>query len=475
MSGLMQDTICAIATPAGEGGIGILRISGEKAVEVAAGLVRLRSGKPLASVRSHQLHHADILEPPALPSSDIQRQPSRTIDEALVVVMRAPRSYTAEDVVEIHCHGGAFVLQTICASLMQRGARLAEPGEFTKRAFLNGRLDLAQAEAVLDTIRSTTAGSLRLAQEQLRGTLSSEVNRLCESLIHLLARVEAGIDFTEEDIAFIQPQDLLTGIQQTITAIARLVESSREGRILREGVAAAIIGRPNVGKSSLLNALLQTDRAIVTPIPGTTRDVLEELLNIRGVPVRLLDTAGVRATDDLVEREGVRRSKAAMEQADLLLIVVDGSLPLSEEDRALLVQHQDKKRVVVANKSDLPAQVESSLLAPLAQVEPARVVRISAKTGAGLDDLRDTIRATILRADFEPGEAAVVTSLRHRSALLKAREALGHAADSVDTRLSGEFIAMDLRAALDALGEITGAVSTEDILDRIFRDFCIGK
>jgi tRNA modification GTPase len=296
-----------------------------------------------------------------------------------------------------------------------------------------------------------------------------------ESLIRLLAHVEAGIDFTEEDISFIQPQDLLAGIRQTSAAIVRLVESRQEGRIIREGVPAAIIGRPNVGKSSLLNALLQTDRAIVTPIPGTTRDVLEESLNIRGLLIRLLDTAGVRPTDDPVEQEGVRRSQAAMEQAELLLIIVDGSLPLSEEDRLLLAQHRDKKRVVVINKCDLPSQVEPSSLSQLAPVEPSGVVRISAKTGAGLDALRDIIRATVLRADFEPGETAVITSLRHQAALLKAQEALGNAAGSVEARLSGEFVAMDLRAALDALGEITGAVSTDDILDRIFRDFCIGK
>ncbi len=475
MSGFLQDTICAIATPAGEGGIGVLRISGEKAVEVAACLVRLRSGQPLASARSHRLYHADLLDPASPPSSDSQRQSFRAVDEALVVVMRAPHSYTGEEVVELHCHGGPFVLQTVCESLMRQGARLAEPGEFTKRAFLNGRLDLTQAEAVLDTIRSKTAGSLRLAQEQLRGTLSNEINRLRETLIRLLAQVEAGIDFAEEDIAFIRPQDLLAGIRQTGIEIARLVESSREGRILREGVTAAIIGRPNVGKSSLLNALLQTDRAIVTPIPGTTRDVLEELLNVRGLPIRLLDTAGVRATDDPVEQEGVRRSQGAMEQAELLLIVVDGSLPLSEEDGAILAGHQVKQRLVVVNKSDLPSRVEPAVLTRLARVEPAQIIRISAKTGTGLDGLRDAIRTTILRADFEPGEAAVVTSLRHRAALLKAQEALDHAADSVEARLSGEFVAMDLRAALDALGEITGAVSTDDILDRIFRDFCIGK
>ena len=484
MSGELQDTICAIATPMGEGGIGILRISGEKAIEVAAGLVRLRSGRPLDSVKSHVMHHADLLEAVAVqePSTRLA-QPGYcppasplAIDEALIVVMRAPRSYTAEDVVEIQCHGGPLILQTLCEAVIRQGARLAEPGEFTKRAFLNGRLDLTQAEAVLDTIRAKTAGSLRIAQEHLRGSLSVEIDRMREALIRLLAHVEAAIDFTEEDLAFIQPEELTADLQKTIEELSRLVDSCREGRILREGVTAAIIGRPNVGKSSLLNAFLRTDRAIVTPVPGTTRDVLEEVLNIRGVPVRLFDTAGVHATEDPVEQEGIRRSLAAMEQAELLLIVLDGSMPLTEEDHELLSRYRDKKRLVVINKTDLPFRIDSSALAALEHDEPGcAVVRISAQTGGGLDDLRDHLRAMILRADFEPGESVVVTHLRHQSALLRAKEAVTSAAGSVAAKLSGEFVAMDLRAAIDALGEITGAVSTDDILDRVFREFCIGK
>lgn len=484
MSGAWQDTICAIATPVGEGGIGILRISGQKAIEVAAGLVRLRSGRPLDSVKNQVMHHADLLEAmPALEKTPRlthakNRQPafSVTIDEALVVVMRAPRSYTAEDVVEIQCHGGPFVLQTLFEAVIRRGARLAEPGEFTKRAFLNGRLDLTQAEAVLDTIRAKTTGSLRIAQEQLRGALSVEIDRMREILIRLLAHVEASIDFTEEDIAFIQPEELAAELQKVIEGLSRLSDSCREGRILREGVTAAIIGRPNVGKSSLLNALLRSNRAIVTPVPGTTRDVLEEVLNIRGVPVRLLDTAGVHDTDDPVEQEGVRRSLAAMEQAELLVIVLDSSMPIHEEDQELLAGHPDKKRLVVMNKTDLPCRIGSSALAGLERDEPAcAVVRISAKTGDGLDDLRDRLRAVILRADFEPGESVVVTHLRHQGALLRAKDALTDVTGSVAAKLSGEFVAMDLRAAIDALGEITGAVSTDDILERIFREFCIGK
>ncbi len=464
-----QDTICAIATALGEGGVGIVRLSGEKAVAVASTLVRLRSGRTLSTAASHHLHHADVRDPA---TGDL-------LDEALVAVMRAPHSYTAEDIVEIQCHGGPLVLERICQAAIRGGARLAEPGEFTKRAFLNGRLDLAQAEAVLDTIRAKTAGGLRLAQEQLRGTLSREIDGIRETLIGLLAHIEAAIDFAEEDIVFIQPEPLLDGLTGAMAAVARLAATAEEGRILREGAKAVIIGRPNVGKSSLLNALLRSDRAIVTPTPGTTRDVLEEMLNIRGIPVRLVDTAGLRETDDPVEHEGVRRTRQSMAEADLLLLVLDGSAPLTAEDQALLRQHADKTRLVVINKTDLPIRLDAPELDRLAvrdpQVPASSTVWISVRTGAGLDDLRDAIRRMLLRADFEPGEAAVITRLRHRASLTKAGEALAAAIESVQGKLSGEFVAMDLRAAVDALGEITGAVTTEDILERIFRDFCIGK
>lgn len=465
----LNDTICAVATPVGEGGIGIVRISGEKAVDVAASLVVLRSGIRLESAASHVLHHTDILD-----SADSPRR--APLDEALVAVMRGPKSYTGEDVVELQCHGGIVILQTICEALVRAGARLAEPGEFTKRAFLNGRLDLAQAEAVLDTIRAKTAGSLRIAQEQLRGALSHEIDAVRETLIGLLAHVEAGIDFVEEDIAFIPTAELTAGLQRAHETVGRLLAHSREGRILREGVTAAIIGRPNVGKSSLLNALLKTDRAIVTAIPGTTRDVLEEVLNIRGIPVRLLDTAGIRDTADPVEQEGVRRSRAAQKQADLVLIVLDGSAPLTEEDRILLQETRstgDQKRLVVVNKTDLPIRTDLALL-PSDRPDCA-VIKISAKTGAGLDELRDRTRTLLIHPDFETRETVLVTHLRHQTALQRTLEAVTAALASVDTQAAGELIAMDLRAAIDALGEITGAVSTDDILDRIFREFCIGK
>lgn len=468
MSSPLNDTICAVATPPGEGGVGIIRISGEKAVDVAASLVALKSGVFLASAASHTLHQADLFD-----RTDAR---SRTpVDEALVVVMRGPRSYTGEDVVELQCHGSSLILQTVCAALIRAGARLADPGEFTKRAFLNGRLDLAQAEAVLDTIRAKTAGSLRIAQEQLRGALSKDIASVREPLIRLLAHVEAGIDFVEEDISFIPITELAAGLHQAHDMVLRLLAHSREGRILREGVTAAIVGRPNVGKSSLLNALLRMDRAIVTPIPGTTRDVLEEVLNVRGVPVRLRDTAGLRDSIDPVEQEGVRRSQAAIEQADLLLIVVDASAPLCSDDRRLLDEFlgkTDKKRLVILNKTDLPCRLDDPIAAP---DERSAVVRLSAKTGEGLDELRDRIRALFIHPDFEVRETALITHLRHQAALQRTLDALTAGLASVAVSAAGELIAMDLRMAIDGLGEITGVISTDDILDRIFKDFCIGK
>ncbi|MGH7233091.1 MAG: tRNA uridine-5-carboxymethylaminomethyl(34) synthesis GTPase MnmE [Nitrospiraceae bacterium] len=469
MSAHVEDTICAIATPLGEGGIGVVRVSGEQAVPVAAGLVRLRSGRPLAALESHSLRHADIVDLTTTPRR-ASSEAAPPLDEALVVVMRAPHSFTAEDVVEIHCHGGPLVLQKLCEGLVRCGARLAEPGEFTKRAFLNGRLNLTQAEAVLDTIRAKTAGGLRLAQEQLRGALSQQIDRMRETLIGLLAHVEAAIDFTEEDLAFIQPEELVSSLEHIMTEVSRLAKSYEEGRMLREGVTAAIVGRPNVGKSSLLNALLGADRAIVTCVPGTTRDVLEEVVTVRGVAVRFLDTAGVRKTDDLVEHEGIKRSRAAIEDAELLLVVVDGSCKLCQEDHDLLAHRGEKALVVVINKSDLPSRIHASDLGG-----DAPAVRISAKTGSGLEDLRDTIRRAIGRNDFEPGETALVTRARHCASLIKAQSALNRAIESVKKTLSGEFVAVDLRGAIDALGEITGAISTDDILDRIFSEFCIGK
>jgi tRNA modification GTPase len=396
------------------------------------------------------------------------------IDEALVVVMKKPHSFTGEDVVEVQCHGGPVILDQLCRALMSAGARLAQPGEFTKRAFLNGRLDLTQAEAVLDTIRAKTARSLTIAQSQRRGELSQEIESTRSALVVSLAHIEAALDFAEEDISFVRQDELMRLLDETSARLRQLVRSGREGRIWREGASVAILGRPNVGKSSLMNALLRSDRAIVTPIPGTTRDMLEEVVSIEGIPVRLFDTAGIRATDDLVEAEGIRRSQLAWEEADLALILLDGSQPLSESDRALLVRQEASRAVLVINKCDLPRRLVGEDIDSLCPVN-AGVIDISAKMQLGLDLLRDAIRNRLTPSRLESQDGVLVTNLRHAAALERALQGVEQARQSVEARHAGELIAMDLRTAADALGEITGAITTDEILERIFAEFCIGK
>ena len=475
MHGGLEDTICAIATPAGEGGIGIVRLSGPQALVVASQVVRLRSGAPLSSLPSHTLHLADLV----IPTSDkreearvVHKRPpvSGLLDEALVVYMKAPRSFTAEDVVEIQSHGGALVLEMVCKVCIESGARMAEPGEFTKRAFLNGRLDLSQAEAVLDTIRATSSAGLNIAQRQLRGDLAREVEQARTSLLTVLAHVEAGIDFVDEDISFLQRDELVRIVREACAVVQRLEATAQDGRILREGARVVIIGLANVGKSSLLNRFLREERAIVTAIPGTTRDVIEESIDLDGVRIRLVDTAGVRETDDIVEREGIKRTRAAQDEADLLLVVVDGSVPLTSDDRELLSAVRDRKHVVLLNKADLAdtTETDAALVGHLLYV-------ISAKTGLGVEMVKSALRAQLMSGGFEATEGVMVTNVRHRDALRRAGESLGQALESVQCGMAGELVSIDVRAAADALGEITGAITTDEILGRIFSEFCIGK
>ena len=475
MQGGLEDTICAVATPSGEGGVGIVRLSGRQSLAVASQVVRLRSGHPLSSVPSHTLHLADIV----MPGSD-KRKPARIsskhsplsdlLDEAFVVHMKAPRSFTAEDVVEIQSHGGALVLGMICRICVESGARMAEPGEFTKRAFLNGRLDLTQAEAVLDTIRATSSIGLDIAQRQLRGELALAIEQARSSLLTVLAHVEAGIDFAEEDISFLHRDELLRIVREAHEVVQKLEATAEDGRIIREGARVVILGRPNVGKSSLMNCLLKEERAIVTPIPGTTRDIIEESVDLEGVTVRLIDTAGVRETDNIVEQEGIKRTRVAQEAADLILVVVDGSVPLTREDRDLLRTVTGRKHLVALNKADLADQVASdSALADHCSY------RISAKTAFGINTLKSALRAQLVSRGFEAAESATVTNVRHRDALRRAGESLSQAFESVQCGMAGELVSIDVRAAADALGEITGAITTDEILGRIFSEFCVGK
>jgi tRNA modification GTPase len=455
---LEQDTICAVSTPPGEGGIGIIRISGKDALSIAEKVFKPRTDNDIPRAATHTLHYGHVIDPAT----------GETVDEVLMSVMRGPATYTREDVVEINCHGGMMPLWRTMGLLINAGARQAEPGEFTKRAFLNGRIDLAQAEAVMDIIRAKTDLSHRAANELLLGGLSAEISRLRDRLVSLIASVEAGIDFPEEDIETESGTPLADEISGIITAIEELLLSFTYGRILRDGFATAIVGRPNVGKSSLLNALLKQNRAIVTEIPGTTRDVLEEYLSISGVPIKILDTAGIRHTHDTVEQEGVRRSLAAIESADIVLVVLDGSEKLTDEDQRVLEEVKGRNAIAIINKSDLPRKLER-LAGPYIQVS------LSCRTGDGLDGLKRAVSDMVKQGTIGSREHAWAVNQRHKTALAQTKESLQKSLDSIKSNLSPEFVAVDLRGALDSLGLITGATYTEDILERIFNDFCIGK
>ncbi|MCA9451611.1 MAG: tRNA uridine-5-carboxymethylaminomethyl(34) synthesis GTPase MnmE, partial [Nitrospira sp.] len=407
------------------------------------------------------------------------------LDEVLVVTMRAPRSYTGEDVVEVHAHGGPVIVNGICEALTQAGARLAEPGEFTKRSFLNGRMDLTQAEGVLDTIRANSLQSLRMAQEHLQGRLSMVIQHQRDRLVKLVAHLEAGMDFVDDEIQFIEQTELKYTIQEVLREILQLLDSAEEGRMIREGIRTVIIGRPNVGKSSLLNGILGTNRAIVSHIPGTTRDVLEEAIMVEGVMIRLFDTAGLRETTDELENEGMIRAAQAIEEADVLIMAFDRSSALNEKDLFFIEKFYEKPSVMVLNKIDLPAKFSQKELQDIvSQIEKnsenspvgeKRYVEVSALSGEGLDMLKKAIKSLAVGGHYEAGDSVLVSRLRHKMLLHNAGEALKNALMAIDDGLSAECVALELRMALNSLGEIVGAITNEEILDKIFQEFCIGK
>ena len=447
-----------MSTPVGEGGIGIIRVSGREAIEIAARLFRPRQTADIRTAKSHRMLYGHIVDP----------ADGGVVDEVLLSVMRAPATYTREDVVEINCHGGMAPLWKVVRMLTIEGARHAEPGEFTKRAFVNGRIDLVQAEAVMDLIRARTELSLRAANEQLRGGLSARIEAFRDQLVGILAGIEAGIDFPDEDIETPSGGTLRDAVEAVREDVDRLIRSHGFGRILREGAAATIVGRPNVGKSSIMNALLRQDRAIVAAIPGTTRDVIEESLNIGGLMVRIIDTAGIRDTHDMVEAEGVRRSLAAIGTADVAIVVLDGSEPLHEGDRRVLREVEGKKRIIAINKADLPRRI-------VPVEDTAQMIEVSCSSGAGLDELRDALASLIIGDGTAAAQHGWAVNERHRSELEMAKTALDRALETAGRDLSPELIALDLREALDHLGMIIGATYTDDILERIFNEFCIGK
>lgn len=453
-----DDTIVAPATPPGEGGIGIIRLSGPGAEDL---LVRFfRPSRVTARLDSHYLYHGIL--------SDASGKP---IDEIMAVLMRKPRSYTREDVAEIHCHGGNLVLRRILDLFLACGARLARPGEFTLRAFVNGRIDLTQAEAVIDLIRSRSQLASDVALGQMQGRLAGKIKEFRGRIADLLAEIEAAIDFPEEDIELDTEQVLGNKTGSLLADMDQVIGTFDAGRILREGLNILIFGRPNVGKSSLMNSLLGEARAIVTDIPGTTRDTIEEDLILAGIPLRLVDTAGIRSTEDPVEQEGVRRARIKVDSADLVLLVVDGSSSLTEDDLLALDFCRGRDVLVVMNKSDLGSLPTPDIL------EGFSVVRVSARDGNGLDELTSSIQARFSGGGntTDVRETAVITDRRHRQALLHARESLSRFRQLLTKGVSPEFGAVELREALDAVGEITGETTPDDILDRIFTKFCIGK
>ena len=455
----LDDTIAAIATPIGEGGLAVIRISGPQAFAVAdecfapAGKLSL---KPSAA-QTHTIQYGHVV------------RNGNTVDEVLVAVMRAPRTFTREDAVEITCHGGILPAKMVLDAVLEHGARLAEPGEFTRRAFLNGRIDLAQAEAVADLIHSRTELALRAANEQLAGKLSQRINELRDEMMKTLAHVEAHIDFPEEDIAPDTKDELIGRLLRGVAFMDDLLRTANEGQILRHGIRAAIIGRPNAGKSSLLNLLLGHDRAIVSPIPGTTRDTIEETANIRGLPVVFIDTAGLREARDEIEVEGIRRSRESLQNAEFILHVFDVSEPFTETDTNYLTEFAGKKRILVRNKIDLPSKL------PMPSHLTGPVVEVCCLTGTGIEPLKDAIKDLIWSGEIKTEMLQVMINSRHQDALNRARVATQRTADALRANESLEFAAMDLRIAVNAVGEIVGKTTTEDLLDMIFSQFCIGK
>ena len=457
---MLDDTIAAIATPLGEGGLAVIRVSGPQALMIAD-----RCFAPAGKAS---------LKPSAAPTHTVQYghivSRGNTVDEALVAVLRAPRTFTREDIVEITCHGGILAAKAVLDAVLENGARPAEPGEFTRRAFLNGRIDLAQAEAVADLIHSRTELALRAANEQLAGKLSQRINQLRDDLVKTLAHVEAHIDFPDEDIAPDARAGLLARLERGVAFMEELLRTANEGQILRRGIRAAIIGRPNAGKSSLLNQLLGRNRAIVSSIPGTTRDTIEETANIRGLPVIFIDTAGLREARDEIEMEGVQRSRQTLETAELVLHVLDISEPLTKTDEEYLAEVAGKKRILVRNKADLPARLDL----PDAGASPP-VVEVSCLTGAGIERLKDAIKELVWSGDIKAEMLEAMINSRHQDALNRARTAARRAIDTLRAGETLELTAMELRISVNAVGEIVGKTTTEDLLDMIFSQFCIGK
>ncbi|WP_097028230.1 tRNA uridine-5-carboxymethylaminomethyl(34) synthesis GTPase MnmE [Clostridium peptidivorans] len=455
------DTIAAIATVLGEGGISIIRISGSKSLDIVDSIFKGKNNRNLLDIKPYSMRYGFIIE----------KGTEDVLDEVLVTYMKGPRSYTAEDTVEINCHGGVTPTKRIFQEIIKAGARVAEPGEFTKRAFLNGRIDLSQAEAVIDIIRAKTELSMKSAVLQSNGRISKEINSLRNRLLQIIAHIEATVDFPEDDLEEVTSNQVSIQIENIINEVNQLLITADEGKILREGLNVVIVGKPNVGKSSLLNALLKEQRAIVTEVPGTTRDVIEEYINLDGVPIKIIDTAGIRETEDIVEKIGVEKSKEKIMEADLIIFMIDLSRKLDDQDKEIMDYIRDKKYIVLLNKSDLENKVVKEDLIGL---NLKYIIESSAKSGKGLDELKDSIKELFFKGEVK-NQDIIITNARHKEALIRAKESLSSALDTLNNTLAIDLSSIDIRNAWSKLGEITGDTLEEDIIDKIFSEFCLGK
>ncbi|KMT21749.1 tRNA uridine-5-carboxymethylaminomethyl(34) synthesis GTPase MnmE [Clostridium cylindrosporum] len=458
----LDDTIAAISTAPGEGGIGIVRMSGSDSLNILSKVFKLKSGKAFENFESHTVKYGYIYDP----------ETNEQVDEAIVIYMKGPKTYTREDVVEINCHGGVVSVRNVLETVLKSGARMSEAGEFTKRAFLNGRIDLSQAEAVIDLIRSKTDESAKIALEQSQGKTSKKVKEVSAKLLDALAHIEAAVAFPEDDIEDVISDKVKVAISEVISDVNTLINNSNAGKIYREGLNTIIVGKPNVGKSSLLNTLLQEKRAIVTDIPGTTRDVIEEYVNIKGIPVKLVDTAGIRETEDVVEKIGVEKSKEYIEKSDLVILMLDNSRALEEEDKEIIEFVNGKKVIVIINKMDLKGELDLGYIKE--RFNDTSIVYTSVNTEEGIEEVKDKI-ANLVNSGSISISDVYITNVRHRDVLLKAKESLEAGYNTLNMSMPLDMASVELKDAYLKLGEITGEAYSEDILDKIFSDFCIGK
>lgn len=456
---MLFDTIAAISTPRGEGGIGIVRISGNNALDILEKIFKPKSGKAIKGLRNYSINYGHIFDGKTL------------VDEVLVSIMKAPNTYTREDIVEINCHGGFVITEKVLEVVLKNGARIAEIGEFTRRAFLNGRIDLTQAEAVIDLIHGKTEKSVSLSLNQLRGDLKEQIEHLKKLVLDVAAHINVVLDYPEEGIDDPLPEHLVENLQEVLDTTDRLIRSYDKGKMIKEGIKTAIVGKPNVGKSSILNSVLKEERAIVTHVAGTTRDVIEEVVNLKGIPLVLVDTAGIRKTDDLVENIGVEKSKKLIESADLILFVVDGSRPLDEEDMKIHEAIKAEKVIGILNKIDIKEDIN---LSPLTKI--SKWLEISAIKNQGIDEMEEEIYRHIIDENIEDSSQKItITNVRHKSALEKTKQSIENIFETIESGLPMDLMAVDIKGALDSLSEVTGEISSEDLLDHIFSNFCVGK